>query len=160
MRVSPDPYAGYEADFPEQEKPRRSEMVRALIFLAVNLACSAAAIVLQRMAVSLVYERGVLVGQALSLVSLAATYLTPVAAVLINRKITFRSNAPWYLAAGVMLMLRAAWQILTGMMMNKLLVDFDVNMYLRTAYALDALWLIVSYAVQRFALFRESLDTL
>ncbi len=160
MRVSPDPYAGYEADSPEWEKPRRSEIVRALIFLAVNLACSAAAIVLQRMAVSLVYESGVLVGQTLSLVSLAATYLTPVAAVLINRKITFRSSAPWYLAAGVMLILRAVWQIAVSMMMNEMLVDFDANVYLRAMNVVNILWLIVSYAVQRFALFRESLDTL
>ncbi len=147
-----------------QEPRRRPEAVRFLLFLLVNLALGLVFTVAQPRLITMLMvgelPMAVSIGEGMYILSLAANYLPPVIAVLVNRRVTFRSRAPWWVAVIIMLALRALWQLAFTFLMTRMMADFDADLYSEMAMVMNLIWLAGTYLFQRFLLFRNTIDTL
>ncbi len=167
MRVSPDPFEMEKEDeiFDEKEPRmrRRPEGLRIFLFLVIYIACS----LLVNLAASTIINAAVQQRQIrlMSAVSMLSAYVGPVAAVLINRRVTFRSRFPWWAAALMMVTATFLWQMLLALAMNMLSRSLataagamDIHMAFSTVMAL--VWMALQYLIQRFGIFHGTIDTL
>lgn len=97
-------------------------------------------------------------GSLLQLLSYAHTFFSSLVLALLHRYFTFRATEKWYIAVPIMVIAAFGWNWLSALP-RAASVQLGVNAAMNMISILGAAWFVLSYLLQRCAIYAHTIDT-